>query len=129
MALHLSEHEVADGLFEILIVELLSYVLLWTALPVLLLSICRIFDREARYRIAVIALNWSAVIQIVIALPLRVVTAEGLLPPGLDNLASLTVFVLLLVYVWFVAKSALEITGLAAAGISTSSKPPALCAK
>ena len=117
VVLHLSERPVTDGLFEVVAVEAFSYVLLWTALPVVLYSICRILEREDRFIIAVIAINWSAVIQIAIALPPRVVVAVGLLPPGLENLASVIVFVLLIAYVWFVAKSALQISGISAAGI------------
>ena len=117
VALRVRDLEVQDSLLAIFALESMSYVVLWTAMPVLLYSICRLIDRERRYLIVVIALNWSVVIQLAITLPLHLVVAEGLLQSGLASLALLVIVVVPIVYVWFVAKTALEVSGLAAAAV------------
>jgi hypothetical protein len=58
----------------------------------------------------VIALNWSVVIQIALTLPVHLIAASGILPPGLASLAILAVVLVTLFYEGFVARTALEVS-------------------
>ena len=63
-------------------------------------------DRVLRY---IPALNWARVLELVVLLPAAVVgTAEA---GGAGAMFRLILMVVVLVYHWFVAKAALEITG------------------
>jgi hypothetical protein len=57
----------------------------------------------------VVALNWSVTIQVALSLPVHLIAASGLLPPGLATLALLVVLGVTLFYEGFVARTALEI--------------------
>ena len=105
-----SEGERSASLLAILLVELIAYVIVWVSFPLALHSLCRFIDREAKFVKAVIALNWSVVIQIALILPVHLVAAGGLLPTGLATLAILAALIVTLVYEGFVASRALEIS-------------------
>lgn len=117
IAWHLTELNISAGPLRLVTVEILAYVITWTALPLALYYVTRIIGKEERFIIAVVAINWSAVIQMAISLPVYVSIEAGLLPASAGPIATLGVFVILLVYEWFIARTALIISPMGAAGI------------
>jgi len=93
----------------VVVVEAIAYVVVWAGFPLALYYLARGFDRPERYVLAVVALNWSVVIQIALSLPVHLVAASGLLPTGLATLALLVVLGVTLFYEGFVVRTALEI--------------------
>jgi hypothetical protein len=114
---HLANSEAEAGPLQVLTVELPAYVILWTALPLALFYITRAIGKEDRFLIAVIALNWSAIIHVALSLPIHLVTQAQLIPPPIGDLLSLGLFVFLLIYEWFIVRTALTVGGLAAAAV------------
>ncbi len=117
IALHLAEMEVtADGL-SVLLIHGLAYVISWVAFPLIAFHLCQAMDREAQWLGFVVALNWSKVIQIAVYLPAALIAATAVLGALLGGLITFVVSVAILVYQWFVTRSALESSGVAAAGL------------
>lgn len=106
----LAETETSAGLLPTLLVELIAYVIIWTAFPLALHYLCLAIDRQAHYLRTVIALNWSVTIQIVLTLPVHLIAFSGILSPGLATLAIFVVLMVTLFYEGFVARTALEVT-------------------
>ena len=55
----------------------------------------------------IIAYNWSAVIQIAVILPIVILDYVGLLPTPLNTFLGLMITGALLIYQWFIARTAL----------------------
>ncbi|AWK86333.1 hypothetical protein [Azospirillum thermophilum] len=102
---------------QLLTVEAIAYVVSWTAFPLALHRIAGLLDRADRFPGAVCAYNWSAVVQMAVYLPVVVLSATGLLPPVLAEALVLGVMMAMLTYEWFVLRTALDISGPAAAAL------------
>lgn len=101
------------GLF--LVVKLMAYAVTWAAFPLAMLVIARVMSLSAFYIPFIIAYNWSAVIQIAVFVPATLIVASGLLPETLAGILMMAVTMAILLYQWFVARVALQTTGLIAA--------------
>lgn len=95
-------------------IELIAYVIAWTAFPVLMTIVVKALDREQYYIRHIVAYNWAAVLQNVVYLP---VVMLNLLGVSAVQPLSLMVLMLVLFYTWFVTKTALQISIFAAWGI------------
>ncbi len=118
VALHLAESDVAAGAVSTFTIHVLAYVISWTAFPLVVHSVAQGLGRADHWVGFVIALNWSKVLQMAIYLPIALLAASGALGlngPGLATLLGLTA---ILIYQWFVTRSALDITGPQAAGLT-----------
>lgn len=104
-------------LFQVLTVEAIAYVVSWTAFPLALYRIVTLMGRGERYPGALTAYNWSAVIQMTVYLPVMVLSATGLLPEMLSEGLVFGVMMAMLTYQWFVLRTALDLSGLAAAAL------------
>lgn len=98
------------------LVETISYAVRWTAWPLVMFYVCKPIKREPRYIAYIVAYNWAQVIGTGFFM-LVVVLANGLLPHGSIGTAIFVTTMVLLVYQWFVARTALEIGGGLAAGL------------
>lgn len=117
IALHLAEAEVtADGL-SVVLIHGLAYVISWLAFPLIAYHLCQAMGREAEWLGFVVALNWSKVIQIAAYLPAALIAATAVLGATMGGLITLVVSVAILVYQWFVTRSALDSSGMTAAGL------------
>jgi hypothetical protein len=89
--------------------EGLSYVLAWCAFPIAALVLTRLLGLDRNYVALIVAHNWSAVLQ---AAAFLAVLLLGLVLPDVPGrwLATLTTGALL-VYQWFVIRSALQTSG------------------
>jgi hypothetical protein len=98
-----------------LLVQILVYVVGWTAFPVLMHAIARRLDRIEEFPAMVAAYNWSAVPQEVLQLPLFVLMLAGLTDN--DGSVAFVTLMLIVVYTWFVLKTSLRLDGVVAAGL------------
>ena len=99
-----------------LLVHIISYVISWTAFPVIMNWLCRVLNRRDNYIQLIIAYNWAAVLQSLIYLPIVFMGALGY--DGLSSV-SLIAFVLVVFYNFFIIYAALDISISSALGIIT----------
>jgi len=92
-------------------VELIAYVIAWTAFPVIMMLVVRAIDREPLYIRGIVAYNWAAVLQNLLYMPVAILSLTGV--EGTGPLAMIVLF-LVMFYSWFVAKTALQLTPLMA---------------
>ncbi len=111
----LSEELVNVPLWRVVTIEGIAYVISWIAFPLVMVIIADLLDRRTRYIGFIVAANWSAVVQIAVFLPATAIYAAT------GNTLAFMLFIViwsgLFVYAWFIAKTALDISGPAAAGI------------
>lgn len=104
-----------NGVFRPLSVELIAYVIQWTAFPVIMAQVSDAMGRGHRYIRFIIAINWASVIQMAVFLPVAVLALVA--PGGGVVMVGMMVTVLLLVYQAYVAHVALEIPAFPAAAL------------
>jgi len=100
-----------------LAIEMIAYVIAWTAFPLLMASLTRSLDREAHYIRYIVAYNWAAVWQNALYMPVAMLSVSAVLSTANVNVLGLLALGLIVIYVWFVTKTALEVSGGMAAGI------------
>lgn len=97
--------------------EAIAYVIAWVLFPLLMLSIAKVLDREKNYLGYIIAYNWANVLQNGIYLPVAILAQTGVIPPDAGSALGLMLLLAILVYSWFIARTALDIPGPAAAAL------------
>ncbi len=117
VAMDVSEMKTTGGWFNILAGESIAYVIGWAAFPLLAFYLTEFVDRRSQYLGFIVAYNWSSVIQLALFFPVRLILHSGILPNGLVLLIIYAVQIGLLVYEWFIVRTALNLPGLGAAGI------------
>jgi hypothetical protein len=114
---HLRDSQTESSALSITLIESLGYALGWLAFPVAMLPLVQLMQREQHYIGFIVAGNWATVLQIGVVLPVLVLGHAGAIPAALLDELTLVTLVLVLAYKWFIARFALSITGLPAAGI------------
>ena len=117
IALQLSTMRVDGGWFRILAGESIAYVIGWVAFPLLAYYLTEAIDRRAQYLGFIVAYNWSTLIQLAVVLPAAVISRSGILPGGLGEAVSFASNIAVLVYEWFIVRTALGLPGFGAAGV------------
>ena len=107
----------ADDLGSVVLVKGVGYALSWIAFPVVMLFLSRMFALSDFYVGYIIAVNWSATIQMAAFFLVVALTAGGIVPAGLGALLITVVTAALLFYQWFIARVALKVGALTAAGL------------
>ncbi len=102
----------------VLTIEVLYLVIAWTAFPVLMIGICKWIDRENRLFDFIVAANWAHVLTVAVRFPVIFLQRFELLPEPIVELLILVVMTLVLVYMWYVKKTALDIGGGMAAALT-----------
>ncbi len=115
---HLGEPGSATAVVSVALIHLFAYAMNWTAFPLVTYYAATNMDRAANWMGFVIALNWSKVFQMAIYLPLVLIAATGVVGEGGGAVLTVGGFVAVLVYQWFVTRTALDIPGTAAAGLT-----------
>ncbi len=112
-----SQPEAMTGapIVRVVFIEAIAYVLAWVAFPLMMVVVADLLDRRERYIGFIVAANWSSVIQVAVLLPAAAIFAASGGAPAL--LLYVAVWGAILVYAWFIAKTAMDLTGLAAAGL------------
>lgn len=112
---------IVDGLavapLRFALIEALAYVVAWTLFPLIIFYLVQVIERERQYFGFMVAYNWATVWQNLVYLPIAMVSELGWLPFQAASALSLAVLVGVFVYTWFIARTALAITALAAGGI------------
>jgi len=88
--------------------ELIGYVLMWVAFPLLLLMGARLLDREGRVYGAIAVYNWLSVLAVAIQLPVEIATYYGLDRSWGDGL-SLVALIFVTACEFFAFKRLLEV--------------------
>ena len=101
---------------EVTIVVLLCYSLMWTAFPLIAYRICLVIDRERAFFRYLSADNWASVIAFHFQLVVVLLLVGGVVPAVLAQLVQLALRACLLIYAWFIARSCLDVSSIAAAG-------------
>ena len=100
----------AAGAPRIVIVETIGYVISWVALPLLVLPVTRWLGRENRFLAFVVAYNWSQIPQTVLFVLVGLDAATGLFPSGVGQLVEFIAAIAVLVYEWYIARVALQVS-------------------
>ncbi len=113
-----SGDELADvPLIQFLAVETITYVVMWTAYAVIMIDLCRLLARSDRYFGFLCAYNWASLPQITVMMALLALTKLGLLAGSLAGLLELLVMIGILVYQWFITRTALNLPSGTAVGL------------
>ncbi len=113
--LELTNHESDAGALRLLLVLLCAYTISWTAFPLAAHHVCEAIGKPEAYIGYIVAFNWAQVIQMAVSLPVIGLTAMGILPAGVVRL-SVTVWIVILAYKWFITRTALGVSARGAAG-------------
>ncbi|MGH6896138.1 MAG: hypothetical protein ACREJ5_06285 [Geminicoccaceae bacterium] len=109
VGLQVATGEQAIDLGLLVLTESIGYVLAWCAFPLIAIVLTRLLGLARNYVALIVALNWTAVLQT--ALFLAVVLLAPFLPEVLGTLVMTLTTGAILVYQWFVIRTALETTG------------------
>jgi hypothetical protein len=101
----------AAGWPTVLLVETIAYVIAWVAFPLLMLHVAHWLGRDNRFLTFMVAYNWSQIPQTVLLTIIGFDAATGLLPPNFVRFAEAMATIAVLVYVWYIAKVALAVSG------------------
>lgn len=98
----------------IILVESICYVLGWLIFPLLVHHFCVVTQREHLFSRFLVALNWSALVQMIVLLPLVLLDALQIMTADWQSAVYLAVGLLLYIYLGMIIRDTLELT---AAGI------------
>lgn len=96
--------------WRVAIVETIGYVVSWTAFPLVMLNLCRRLGRDDHFFGFMTAYNWCQVPQIVLFAAIAAVEAAGVIGEGPAAMIGLIAAAAVLVYEWFVARVALDVS-------------------
>lgn len=92
------------------IVRVLAYGAAWAVFPILMVGLARILNLTENYVPFIIASNWASVLQVLLFIPVNTFAAFGGLESGGGALFYLLTLTMVLIYQWFVARTALQTT-------------------
>ena len=98
-------------------IETITYVIAWLFFPVVVWTVIQAFDRGQHFIRYIVAYNWAAVLQNALYLPIVILGTAGLLSPMAANVLALFALSLIVVYTWFITRTALDVAMGQAAGI------------
>jgi len=110
LALRFEAGEIGATVWRYGAVETIAYVLSWVAFPVLMLGVTKRFDCEGNYLRFIVAYNWAAVPQNMLYLPVAMLSVTGVISADAAGFFALVVLMLIVGYVWFITRTALDIT-------------------
>jgi len=100
----------------LILVEILGYIVGWMMFPVAAYELARRLGRESQYVGYITVYNWSAILGYGLLLLASAPHAAGMASAELDDILSHLAYLIFLGYLWFLAKSALGVDGIVAAG-------------
>jgi hypothetical protein len=113
MRVTLAEWERSGG-FVIVTVETIAYVISWVAFPLIMLAVTQRLSRAQRYFDFMVAYNWSQVPQSALFVLVGLETESGVLGAVPAQAIEVAAGIAVLVYEWFIARVALDVTAPAA---------------
>ncbi len=114
--LRADDHPLSSDPVRATLIEAIGYVIDWTAFPLAAWYLCRAFNCSNRYFGFMVAYNWANVLQMVVFVPVALLSAGAVLPGGLVNLLALALTAAVIYYQYFIARTALEVDVLPALG-------------
>jgi len=108
---------ITAGPFRLALVEGIAYVVGWVAFPLTAWYLVSAMGRAERYFGYIAAYNWASLIPVGAYLLVALIGALGVLPDTIEILLSLVVTGYVLVYLHYIARMALGIEVLPAAGL------------
>ena len=103
-----------SGGWRIVTVETIGYVVAWVAFPLLMLKAVRWIGRAHRFFDFMVPYNWCQVPQSALFVLAGLVSAGGVLGNQASEAIDIAAAIATLVYEWFIARVALDTTGLVA---------------
>ena len=113
MRVSVAEWETSGG-WRIVTVETIGYVVAWVAFPLLMLNVVRWIGRAHRFFDFMVPYNWCQVPQSALFVLVGLVSAGGVLGAQASEAIDIAAAIATLVYEWFIARVALDTTGLVA---------------
>ena len=103
-----------SGGWRIVTVETIGYVVAWVAFPLLMLNVVRWIGRAHRFFDFMVPYNWCQVPQSALFVLVGLVSAGGVLSAQASEAMDMAAAIATLLYEWFIARVALDTTGLVA---------------
>jgi len=97
--------------------EGVAYVMSWVAYPVVMVTLTQVMGCWERFPAYIAAYNWSMVLQNALFLPIGILGATGAISADAASFLWLVALVAVLVYIWFIARTALDLPPFTCAGI------------
>ena len=116
VTIDVTERDTSAGALRLFIVFISAYTLRWTVYPLVTRAVTQAIGRESAYISFIVAFNWAQVIQMIVYLPIIVLSTIGLIPEGMSALLHMVVYAIILAYQWFITRTTLDISPFAAAG-------------
>ena len=113
MRVSMAEWQTSGG-WRIVMVETIGYVVAWVAFPLLMLNVVRWIGREHRFFEFMVPYNWCQVPQSALFVLVGLESASGILSIQASQAIDIVAALATLVYEWFIARVALDTTGLVA---------------
>ncbi len=110
-------NEAGVSLLRFTAIETIAYVVSWVAFPLLLFHLTDILGIGHRFIRYIVAYNWASVLQNLLYLPFALLVEAHLVQGAGSTFFGILLLGLVLLYTWFVTRTALEITNLLAAGL------------
>ena len=106
----------AAGVGALILVKGAAYILSFIAFPVVMIFLCRLLSLT-NYVPYIVAVNWSAVIQMAALLPFVLLGASGAVSAGVAGSLLIAVSMAVLFYAWFITTVALRVSGVTAVAL------------
>ncbi|MDP7624105.1 MAG: hypothetical protein QF493_04025 [Rhodospirillales bacterium] len=110
-------NEAGVSLLRFTAIETIAYVVSWVAFPLLLFHLTDILGIGHRFIRYIVAYNWASVLQNLLYLPFALLVEAHLVQGAGSTFFGIILLGLVLLYTWFVTRTALEVTNLLAAGL------------
>jgi hypothetical protein len=113
MRVSIAQWQTAGG-YSIVAIETIGYVISWVAFPLVMLSVTRWLGRSHRFFDFMVPYNWCQVPQSVLFVLIGLESESGMLGAPAARAIELAGAIAVLVYEWFIARVALDVTRSAA---------------
>ena len=99
-----------------MLVNVLKFIFILPLMAVVMLYLTRFMNVAQNYVPMVVAYNWASVIMLAILIPVFFLATSGIVGDTISSLMLLLTRVVLLMYLWFIFKTSLQISGWLAVG-------------
>lgn len=112
--LRADDHPLSPDPLRAALIEVIGYVIQWTAFPLAAWYLTRAFNCSGRYFGFMVAYNWANVLQFIAFVPVALLSASGWVPGSLVNILALLFTGAVVYYQYFIARTALAVDALPA---------------
>ncbi|MBT7265536.1 MAG: hypothetical protein HN884_01575 [Rhodospirillaceae bacterium] len=97
-------------------IHAISYIIGWVAFPLLFFHLADILGIGQRFIRFIVSYNWASVLQNIVYLPFALLVEAQVLQGPVANFIGILLLGLVFFYIWFVTRTALEISNFLAIG-------------